>query len=91
MEWLFLVVALAALACPVTMLAPMLLRRLGIRRGGAARSCGRMSHDQKPALDTEALRARRAELDREMASLATHIRPEVVQTGRAGTERGPYE
>lgn len=89
MEWLFLVVALAALACPVTMLAPMLLRRLGIRRGGAARACGWMSHDEKPALDAEALRARGAELDREIESLATRTRPEVVQTGRAGTERGP--
>lgn len=71
MNWVLIAIAVAALICPITMFGPMLLQRLGFRKGGeqAGMSCmGMRSPPRRDATDdVKSLRARRDALDGEIA------------------------
>ena len=70
MEWVIVAaIAGAALICPAMMFGPVLLQRLGLRKGSAASmSCmGMPIKDSSPRDELELLRRRRAELDNEIA------------------------
>ena len=72
MEWIIVaIVAAVALVCPAMMFGPMLLQRLGMRTGSSAQmSCMGMSGgDATHEESVDAMRSRRAELDREIAVL----------------------
>ena len=72
MEYIIIgVVLAAALACPLLMCGPMLLRRFGIVRGGSAdMSCMGMTHSaSKSQPEMRDLIARRDAIDREIASV----------------------
>lgn len=71
MEPFLLVLVLAALACPLTMFGPTLWARLRGKQGGAAMSCMGMMSEQEPRAGIEELRAQRAELDGQIALLAS--------------------
>jgi hypothetical protein len=85
MNWILLAVVGVALLCPITMFGPMLLERLGLRkRSSSAASCMGMSYDSQTESMHERLRAKRAELDREIAVLEG-------RTSRMGSELGIAE
>ena len=66
------VIVAAALACPVLMCGPMLLRRLGITKGESAdMSCMGMMSARRPGQDQQLrdLTAKREEIDREIARM----------------------
>lgn len=71
MEWIVVaIIAVAALICPAMMLGPMLLQRLGLRKGAStsSMSCMMMSGGgSAPGDQLEGLRRRRAVLDEEIA------------------------
>lgn len=70
MEWIIVAaIAGAALICPAMMFGPVLLQRLGLRKGSAASmSCmGMPMKDSSRGNELEVLRRRRAELDEEIA------------------------
>lgn len=70
MEWVIVAaVAGAALICPTVMFGPVLLHKLGLRKGSpAAMSClGMQSKDSARGRELEVLHRRRAELDDEIA------------------------
>ena len=81
MEWILVIVAVAALACPIAMLGPALLARLGIRRGASGMSCMDMSGGSSTAHSIEQLNARRAEVERELAKLEAASTPEPASSG----------
>ena len=82
-------VVAAALACPVLMCGPMLLRRLGILKGESAdMSCMGTKPSVRTSQDhTGALQARRAEIDSEIARLEAAIRSAPDQVTRSGGQR----
>ena len=92
MEYVIIgVIVAAALACPVLMCGPMLLRRFGIIKGGSTNmSCMGMKHSASKAQpDMRELVARRDAIDREIASVeASGQRPPVNRTApqKPGTE-----
>lgn len=88
MEYVIIgVIVAAALACPVLMYGPMLLRRFGIIKGGSAdMSCMGMMPGERKSNDQELrkLIARREEVDAEIAR---------IQSGPGGgvaDEPSPY-
>ncbi len=81
---LIVVVAGAALLCPLTMLGPMLLRRVGVLKGTAGQmNCMMMGDHKSSASGIDALRERRREIDREIESVeATLTRREPSESPR---------
>lgn len=74
MQWALLVlIAGIALLCPITMMGPMLLRRLGILKGEGAPDGACMGAMPSPDVPGESelsqLQRRRSEIEREIARL----------------------
>jgi hypothetical protein len=80
-------VVATALACPVLMCGPMLLRRFGIIKGGdAGMSCTGMMPGERTSQDQQRrdLIARRDEIDAEIARVESHL------GGGAADEPSPH-
>lgn len=88
MEYVIIgVIVAAALACPVLMCGPMLLRRFGIIKGGdAGMSCMGMIPDGRKSQDQQLrdLIARRDEVDAEIARVEPRL------SGAAPDEPSPH-